>query len=137
MTLQQTSPESLIDARDAFAELGRVSFEDTSMDARLQRVAEFAKAAIPGVAEASVTIISCDKAESAAYTGRLALELDETQYGRGYGPCLEAAVGEEIREIVDAPTESRWPEYTQVAVERGALSSVSCPCRSGPGCTAD
>jgi GAF domain-containing protein len=127
MSLQQTSPGSPIDALDAFAELGRVSFENTSMDALLQRVAELAKEVIPGVAEASVTIISNDKAGSAAYTGRLALDLDETQYGRGYGPCLEAAVGEEIREIVDARTETRWPQYTEVAVERGSLSSVSVP----------
>jgi hypothetical protein len=83
------------------------------MEAMLQRIAELAKQLIPGVAEASVSLISNDKARTAAYTGRLALDLDETQYGRGYGPCLEAAVGEEIREIRDARTETRWPQYTR------------------------
>jgi hypothetical protein len=80
------------------------------MEAMLQRVAELAKHVIPGVAEASVTLIANDKPTTAAYTGRLALDLDETQYGRGYGPCLEAAVGEEIREIIDARQETRWPD---------------------------
>jgi GAF domain-containing protein len=127
MSTDQSTDRPLLDPRDAFAELARLSFEDTSMEAMLQRIAELAKQLIPGVAEASVSLISNDKARTAAYTGRLALDLDETQYGRGYGPCLEAAVGEEIREIRDARTETRWPEYTPVAVERGSLSFLSAP----------
>ncbi len=97
------------------------------MDAMLQRVAELAQQVIPGVAEASVTLIANDKASTAAYTGPLALDLDETQYGRGYGPCLEAAVGEEIREITDARQETRWPGYSRIAVDQGSLSSLSVP----------
>jgi GAF domain-containing protein len=127
MATEQHADRPLLDPRDAFAELGRLSFDNTSMEAMLQRVAELAKQVIPGVAEASVTLIAHDKASSAAYTGRLALDLDETQYGRGYGPCLEAAVGEEIREITDARVETRWPDYTVSAVERGSLSSLSVP----------
>jgi GAF domain-containing protein len=127
MTTEQHAERPLLDPRDAFAELGRFSFDNTSMEAMLQRIAELSKQVIPGVAEASVTLIANDKAITAAYTGRLALDLDERQYGGGYGPCLEAAVGEEIREITDARTETRWPDYTQVAVERGSLSSLSAP----------
>ena len=48
------------------------------MEAMLQRVAELAKHVIPGVAEASVTLIANDKPTTAAYTGLLALDLDET-----------------------------------------------------------
>ncbi len=97
------------------------------MEAMLQRIAELAKHVIPGVGEASVTLIADDKATSAAYPGQLALDLDVTQYGRGYGPCLEAAVGQEIREITDARTETRWPDYARIAIERGSLSSLSAP----------
>jgi hypothetical protein len=100
-------------ARAAFAELGRISVDGESMDSVLQRVAQLAKGTIPGVAESSVTVVTNDKATSAAYTGRLALDLDESQYGRGYGPCLEAAVGRELVEIIDAREETRWPDYAQ------------------------
>jgi GAF domain-containing protein len=127
MTTEQHADRPLADPRDAFTELGRLSFENTSMEAMLQRIAELAKQVIPGVAEASVSLIAHDKATTAAYTGRLALDLDETQYGRGYGPCLESAVGQEIREIADARAETRWPDYTRIAVERGSLSSLSAP----------
>ncbi|MGY1682054.1 ANTAR domain-containing protein [Geodermatophilus sp. SYSU D01176] len=122
----QPSPEP-VDVNAAFAELGRLSFDDNSLDEMLQKVADLAKRVIPGVAEASVSLVSNDKATTAAYTGTLALDLDESQYGRGYGPCLEAAVGEEIREITDAREETRWPDYAQQCVERGALSSMSVP----------
>ena len=127
MTTEQHADRPLLDPRDAFAELGRISFDNTSMEAMLQRIAELAKQVIPGVAEASVTLIANDKATTAAYTGPLALDLDETQYGRGYGPCLEAAVGEELRGIADARTETRWPDYARTCVERGALSSLTVP----------
>jgi GAF domain-containing protein len=127
MTRDQHGARSLLDLHDAFAELGRIPFDTTSMEAMLQRVAELAKQVIPGVAEASVTLIANDKPSTAAHTGRLALDLDETQYGRGYGPCLEAAVGEEIREIADARQETRWPEFARTAVERGALSVLCAP----------
>jgi GAF domain-containing protein len=127
MATDQHADRPLLDPRDAFTELGRLSFENTSMEAMLRRIAELAKQVIPGVAEASVTLIAHDKATTAAYTGRLALDLDEMQYGRGYGPCLEAAVGEEIREITDARQETRWPDYTRIAVERGSLSSLTAP----------
>ncbi len=127
MTTEQHADPPLLDPRDAFAELGRISFDNTSMEAMLQRVAELAKHVIPGVAEASVTLIANDRPTTAAYTGPLARDLDEMQYGRGYGPCLEAAVGEEIQEIIDARQETRWPDYARVAVERGSLSSLSAP----------
>jgi GAF domain-containing protein len=125
MGTDHTPPATAV--RDAFVQLGELSFDNTSMAAMLQRIAELAKKFIPGVAQASVSLIANDKATTAAYTGQLALGLDETQYGRGYGPCLEAAVGEEIREILDARAETRWPDYTRICVERGSLSSLSVP----------
>jgi len=45
-----------LDPRDAFAQLGELSFEHTSLDTMLQRIADLAKQVIPGVAEASVSI---------------------------------------------------------------------------------
>jgi GAF domain-containing protein len=127
MTTAQSPDRRLSDPRDAVAELARLSFDTMTMDAMLQRIAELAKELMPGVEDASVTLIVNDKPYTAAYTGRLALDLDERQYGHGHGPCLEAAVGEEIQEITDARNEMRWPDYARSAVERGSLSSLSVP----------
>ncbi len=125
-TPPRRSPEPF-DVQSAFAELGRLSFADTSMDVMLLSIAQLAKRVTPGVAEASVTLVSHHKATTAASTGPLSLQLDESQYSRGEGPCLEAAVGQEIQEITDARTETRWPGHARECVERGALSSVSVP----------
>jgi GAF domain-containing protein len=127
MTQQQTTSGARIDARDAFAQLGRISLGEDSMESVLQRIAELAKQTIPGVAEASVSLVVSDRATTPAATGQLAVDLDESQYGRGHGPCLEAAVGREVREITDARKETRWPGYARYAVERGSLSSLSVP----------
>ncbi len=120
-------PRPTVDPRDAFAQLGRLSFEDSSMHDLLQRVAELSKQVIPGVAEASVSLIADDRPTTPAFTGQLAMDLDQSQYAHGYGPCLEAAVGQEIREITDAREETRWPGYIPVCVARGSLSSLSVP----------
>jgi hypothetical protein len=116
-TDDSSTHRALVDARDAVTQLGRL----------LQRVAELSKQVIPGVVDASVTLIANDKATTAAFTGQLALELDESQIGNGYGPCLDAAVGQEVHVIVDAREETRWPRYTPVCVRLGALSSLSVP----------
>lgn len=126
-TDDRSVPRPPMDPRDAFAQLGRISFEDSSMHALLQRVAELSKQTIPGVAEASFSLIVDDEPSTPAFTGQLALDLDESQYARGYGPCLDAAVGQEIREMTDAREETRWPEYTAICVEHGSLSSLSVP----------
>ena len=102
-----------------------MTLDNESMDSVLNTVAALAKQTIPRVAEASVTLVLSDKAETAAFTGQLARDLDESQYGRGYGPCLEAAVGGDVQEITDARTDTRWGDYPRTCVERGALSSLS------------
>jgi len=112
-------------AGQALEELGRISLRDHSMDSLLQKVAEVAKTVLPGNPEASVSVLVNDKPSTAVYTGRLALDCDESQYGRGYGPCLHAATSGELTEIPDARTETRWPDYARRAVEHGSLSSLS------------
>jgi hypothetical protein len=76
MSTDQHGDRPHLDARDALAQLGELSFENTSMDAMLQRIADLAKQVIPDVADASVSLIANDRATTAAYTGRLALDLD-------------------------------------------------------------
>ncbi|MCU1596004.1 MAG: hypothetical protein JWO12_3396, partial [Frankiales bacterium] len=61
----------------------------------------------------------------AAYTGELAMTLDETQYGAGYGPCLSAAEKDTVYLIEEMSQETRWPEFTADAVRHGARSSLS------------
>jgi hypothetical protein len=54
---------------------------ESDLQAVLGRVAELARQALPGMAGASVTLAESDRAFTAAFSGQLALDLDETQAG--------------------------------------------------------
>ena len=114
-------------AEQALDQLGRLTLRTHDMQSLLQTVADLAKSVMPGNSEASVTLLVNDKATTAVFTGQLALDCDESQYGRGYGPCLHAASTGELIEIADAQADTRWRDYLDRAVERGALGSLSVP----------
>jgi GAF domain-containing protein len=116
-----------VDEAAAFERLGSVAFADSSLQSVLQAVADLIKQVVPGSVEASITLLVADRATTVVHTGQLALDLDESQYGRGYGPCLHAASSGQTVEIEDARTEARWSDYMATAVERGSLSSLSLP----------
>ncbi len=109
----------------AFAELGRINLAESSMEQVLARVSEVAKRTIPGADEVSVSLVQAGAVSTTAFTGKLALHLDESQYELGHGPCLAAAAGGETILISDMSTEDRWPDYTPTAVADGAGSSLS------------
>jgi GAF domain-containing protein len=114
-------------AAEALERLGRLSLRQLSMDSLLRTLADVAKAVMPGDIEASVTMLVKDAPRTAAATGQLAVDLDESQYRHGYGPCLHAARTAEVIEIVDTRTEPRWHEYVLQAAGHGNLSSLSVP----------
>jgi GAF domain-containing protein len=114
-------------ANEALERLGRLSLRELSMDGLLQTVTDLTKTVMPGNPEASVLLLVKDTPTTLVSTGQLAVELDERQYERGYGPCLHAARTGELTEIADTRTDGRWPDYLPRAVEQGCLSSLSVP----------
>lgn len=111
--------------RAAYSELARIDFAGHDLPAVLGRVAELAKGALVRTGEVSVTLLRADRPYTAASTGPVARELDETQYAHGHGPCLDAAVSGQLLHIPDMAVETRWPAYAPVAAARGVASSVS------------
>ena len=109
----------------AFAELGRIKLEETDINGVLRKIADLAKRTITGVDEASVTLVRDAEAHTAAYTGDLALTLDEWQYAEGGGPCLDAATIGGTISVPDLAAEGRWPGYIHHAIAAGVRSSLS------------
>jgi GAF domain-containing protein len=122
-----TDPSGPLDPVEALEQLSRLALRENCMKSLLQSVAELAKEVMPGNPEASVSLLINDRSSTAVSTGQLALHCDESQYGRGYGPCLHAASTGELVEIADAQAETRWRDYMERAVEYGAFSSLSVP----------
>ena len=104
-----------------------VELAESSLSDALQKLVGIAKDSLAGADEVSMTLVRGDKPFTAAHTGELALDADEMQYERGYGPCIDAGVSGVVLPIDDMREETRWPDYAAKVVPRGVLSSVSVP----------
>jgi GAF domain-containing protein len=111
----------------ALEQLGKIRLADHSMRSLLAEVAGLARHSLFGHPETSVTLLTGDRPTTVVFTGELARDLDDSQYGRGHGPCLHAADRDEPVEITDMRTDDRWPDFGRAAVARGCLSSFSLP----------
>ena len=107
--------------------LARVVFADREPSEVLSEITGIARRAMPSVEAVSVTLIRGDKPFTAAYEGQMALDADEMQYERGYGPCVDAGRAGQMFLVDDMRTEQRWPDYAQNVAAHGVLSSLSVP----------
>ena len=108
-------------------ELARVVLVDRDLAEVLAEIVAVSRRAVPGSEATSITLIRDDRAFTAAFDGQMAMDADEMQYERGYGPCLDAGRAGELFIIDDMTAEERWPDYTRSAAERGIGSSLSVP----------
>ena len=122
-----TSGSSTSGTREALDGLARLVLADENLQTVLERVVNLVKWVMPAGAEASVTVLRQQRPTTAAFTGELALHLDERQYAQGYGPCLDAAMSGQFIEITDGRSEDRWPDYIETFLRSGALSSLALP----------
>ncbi|WP_222266363.1 GAF and ANTAR domain-containing protein [Modestobacter marinus] len=109
------------------AELAGVVLVARELPDVLTEVVGISRRALPGAEAVSITLIREEDAFTAAFDGQIAMDADEMQYVRGYGPCLDAGRAGEVFLIADMRAEDRWPDYTQQAAERGVGSSLSVP----------
>ena len=107
--------------------LARVVVADRELSEVLTEITGIARRAMPSVDAASVTLIREDKPFTAAYDGQMALDADELQYERGYGPCMDAGRAGQMMLVDDMRSDQRWPDYAQHAASHGVLSSLSVP----------
>jgi GAF domain-containing protein len=114
-----------VEPQRAFLELGRLDLTGLSLTEVMTKVAELARATVPGADDVSVTLIDGDTARSVAFTGSVAVHLDERQYDRGFGPCMDAAISGGTIVIDDTGTEDRYRDFGAVAARAGIRSTLS------------
>ena len=107
--------------------LARVVLADRQLPDVLNEITGIARRAMPATEAASITLIRGETPFTAAYDGQMALDADELQYERGYGPCMDAGRAGQMFLVDDMRTEQRWPDYAQHAAKHGVLSSLSVP----------
>jgi serine phosphatase RsbU (regulator of sigma subunit) len=109
------------------AELAGLASSTQRPDDVLHRITLLATRTVPAAASCSVTIETDGEPGTAASASELAAQLDEQQYSRGYGPCLQALhSGRPIR-VDSMAEETRWADYPRRALDHGVLSSLSLP----------
>ncbi|WP_433719105.1 GAF and ANTAR domain-containing protein [Actinoplanes sp. CA-051413] len=119
MAQQPTDPAA------AFAEFGRIKLGETDLHGVLTRVAELAQRTLPGADEVSITLVRDGRPYTAAYTGEIALQLDERQYERDAGPCLQAASEKVTISVPDTASDTRWDGWAPKAAAAGVGSVLS------------
>jgi len=122
-------PEALDDTdcvRQALVGLSGIALGTDSLDDTLRQIAELTQDTIQGVKSTSVTMMDNEKARTVVFTSPLAVQLDERQYEKGFGPCMDAAVtGQTITVDTRDPGASAYPDFSEVALRAGVQHSVS------------
>ncbi len=94
--------------------------EHSSEPGTLQAVTTGAVRAVPGAAQAVISLVIRRKmVQAQAATDPSAGRLDELQTELDDGPCLRAVWEQQTVHIPDMATESRWPRFAAAAIQAG------------------
>jgi GAF domain-containing protein len=108
------------------AELARAVAPPSTAEDVFAEVTAAAVELIDGVDTAGILLITKGgKFESHAGTSELPHELDELQRTLQEGPCLDAAIADDVVRTDDFHRESRWPAYSAAVRDLGVLSGLS------------
>ena len=133
-TDEDPRPDTPLELAAAYSELQNLLLESPDVTNFLDELARLSAALVAG-SSCGLTMRRDHQVVTAAYSDDLAALLDEVQYSRGQGPCLQALHTGERVEVPDLAGESRWPEYCPRALAHGVASSVSLPLRVVDGDT--
>ncbi|WP_432507286.1 GAF and ANTAR domain-containing protein [Kineococcus arenarius] len=117
----------MTDLSELHAALAGVLIAERTLDDVLGEVVGLARKALRGAESVSSTLLRGERAFTVAHDGQMALDADEMQYERGYGPCMDAGRAGQVFVIEDTSTEERWPDYARAAAAAGIGSSLSLP----------
>jgi transcriptional regulator with GAF, ATPase, and Fis domain len=120
-------PAVLDEITGALESLISVLDHETDVRVLLQRVCQQLRRVVPGVDEASVTLMHATGAETAAATSAMVVGLDAEQYRTGEGPCEDAArTGQLIRARL--PQALRlWPAFAARSRDAGMSDFLAAP----------
>ncbi|MDQ3576331.1 MAG: GAF and ANTAR domain-containing protein [Actinomycetota bacterium] len=93
----------------------------------LHQVCEQVTRAVPGVDEATVTLLTAGVPVTAASTSDIVTALDHDQYAVGDGPCLRASRTGKMVRVSIADAAELWPVFAKDSAAAGFGSFLSAP----------
>lgn len=115
-----------LDLAAAYAELQNLILDGPDVTDFLHQLTVLASAIGPGT-HCGITLRRDGQMATVASSDEIAMRVDEIQYVRGRGPCLEAIHQGTRVEVPDLSHESRWGNYAEYALSNGIRSVVSVP----------
>ncbi|SFW86979.1 GAF and ANTAR domain-containing protein [Amycolatopsis australiensis] len=83
--------------------------------------------AVPGVDEATITLLTGGRPTTIASTSDVTTALDHDQYAAGHGPCIEAATTGKLVRVPVTDAATKWPDFARDAATAGFGSFLSAP----------
>jgi GAF domain-containing protein len=111
----------------AMQELSQLLVAEEGVERTLQRVCDLATRVIRGCDSAGVTLHIEGKYVTAACTDSRTLEVDEGQYSRDEGPCLQAMRDKVVLRVDVGEANERWPEFLDDARRCEIRSFLAAP----------
>jgi GAF domain-containing protein len=112
---------------DAAAELAALLLSTESFDDLLHGVAELSARLIAGATSASITLAERGRVITVAAADGRAKQIDEYQYERGAGPCLEALRTGSVVHVPDMRAERRWGGFATKMLSHGMTGILGVP----------
>jgi GAF domain-containing protein len=114
-----------------FAKMALRLHEESGVEQTVERVLEFALAAV-GCTYAGVMMVHGGKAvETAAATDPVVEKADQLQMETGEGPCLSVIFEHDSFRIADTATDEHWPVWSHRVAELGLRSVLSIRLTTG------
>lgn len=124
--LASEPPREPLDLTAADVELQNLILDGPDVADFLYELAVLAAAIVPGT-HCGITLRRDGQVATVASSDEVAMQMDETQYLRGRGPCLSAMHEEARIEVPDMSAELRWGDYAEYALANGIQSAFSLP----------
>ena len=119
----QTWPPDL-DLSTAHRELQHLLLDGSDIAEFLQKLATLTAALVSG-SSCGIMMRRDHLVSTAASSDAFALRMDEIQFGRGLGPCLEALHSGGTVQVPDLVGETRWGDFSIRALAAGVGSTLS------------
>lgn len=116
-----------------FSELQSLLLGTDTLHGFLDRLAQLTTQALPKGSSCGVTVRQDSRPVTLAAGDDWTLRVDQLQYDRGEGPCLDTLATGKVNYIVDTTTEVRWAGFCRAAHEQGVRSCLGLPLSSPSG----
>lgn len=111
----------------SLAQLAGLVLSEKTVDAVLELLVSLGASSIPHTDAASVSVVRTGHFETSNATSQEVRVVDERQYRRGQGPCVEAIRSGRRHNVVVARELGRWPDFAAAALAAGFKATLSTP----------